>query len=127
MEEVTEINDTFFQSLVSALSFSLTSLNTKPTPKQLETWSSLIHQSMSGSARSFHAVQHVFDISKGSKDPILILSALFHDVVYYNVDEGLNSLQQLILKNVIKEEIVETENGEETVVVLNFSTYFLYC
>lgn len=66
-------------------------------PFQLEQMAILIHESMSSSSRNYHSVQHVFDISKDLTDPLAILAALYHDVIYYNIDGGLSPSQAKIL------------------------------
>jgi len=65
---------------------------------ELEKMSILIYESMSISSRNYHSVQHVFDISKDMTHPIAILSALFHDCVYFQVDKFLSKAQEDLLK-----------------------------
>lgn len=55
---------------------------------QLEKWAVVIHASMSGRGRSYHTVDHVFQVNGGT-DPIGSLAILFHDTVYCEVDGGL--------------------------------------
>lgn len=57
----------------------------------------LIIQAMSGPWRQYHTPQHVFDVCNSS-DPIEVLAALFHDVVYVQVDGHihLNVLYYLV-------------------------------
>jgi hypothetical protein len=47
----------------------------------------MINQAMTAEARSFHTPEHVFDLVQAGR-PHLTLAALFHDVVYYQVDQG---------------------------------------
>jgi len=68
---------------------SLTLLDAIPMSSELESWSCLILRSMGGSSRDFHSIEHVFDVCGESLNPIVIISALFHDVVYVNVDGGM--------------------------------------
>jgi hypothetical protein len=56
---------------------------------QLENIAELIIQTMSGPWRSFHTPEHIFEVG-GSVDPIEVLSALFHDLVYVQVDGGFS-------------------------------------
>jgi len=65
---------------------------------ELEQMSVLIYESMSINSRNYHSVQHVFDISADMKDPISILSALFHDCIYFQVDKRLTKSQEDLLK-----------------------------
>jgi hypothetical protein len=65
---------------------------------QLEEMAIFIYDAMSIESRNYHSVKHVFDISKSMKDPIPILSALFHDCIYFHVDERLTEKQKYLLK-----------------------------
>lgn len=49
----------------------------------------LIVQTMTGCWRSFHTPEHIFMVG-GDEDPIEVLAALFHDVVYVQVDRVVN-------------------------------------
>ena len=73
----------------------------KEDEARIEGLSVFIHESMSVSSRNYHSVQHVFDISDGFDDPILVLAALFHDVIYIHVDGGLTQMQARILHDVV--------------------------
>jgi len=66
----------------------------------------LIIQTMSGQWRHFHTPSHIFEVG-GSGDPIEVLSALFHDLVYVQVDGGIN----LNIGRYISPHICET-NGQ---------------
>ena len=74
------------------------------TYPRLESIAILIHESMSNSSRNYHSVQHVFDISKDMEDPIAILSAFFHDCIYYHVDGSFTKGQAAILDGVYQED-----------------------
>lgn len=63
--------------------------------------SRLVYESMTVEGRVYHAMQHVFDISKNTTDPIHILSALFHDVVYHSIDKKFLLGQQDIIEGII--------------------------
>lgn len=56
---------------------------------QLSQISELIVQTMTGCWRSFHTPEHIFMVG-GEEDPIEVLAALFHDVVYVQVDRVVN-------------------------------------
>jgi hypothetical protein len=47
----------------------------------------MINQAMTAEARSFHTPEHVFDLVDPG-NPYMTLAALFHDLVYYQVDHG---------------------------------------
>lgn len=54
---------------------------------QLEELGIMVHKAMSTNARTFHTPEHIFELCDPS-NPIQALAALFHDVVYYEIDQG---------------------------------------
>ncbi len=70
--------------------------------KSLEEWACLVYESMSASSRTFHGVQHVFDMA-AEGDEIQKLSAYYHDCIYYNIDGGLSNVQKKYLNDIIVE------------------------
>lgn len=73
----------------------------------IQAMGSLIHDSMTRPSRHYHTVQHVFDVCQQLSDPITVIAALFHDVVYYHVDKELSETQTRLLRGVF-----ETKNPE---------------
>lgn len=61
----------------------------------------LVFDSMTTSGRVYHSMQHVFDISRTMEDPILNLSAVFHDVIYYSIDKAFSDDQMKVLEGVL--------------------------
>lgn len=56
----------------------------------------MVHKAMTAQARYFHTPEHIFSLSDASS-PIQALAALYHDIVYYQVDEGfIPEIQRLI-------------------------------
>lgn len=49
----------------------------------------MVIQSMTGPWRSFHTPEHIFEVGQDGS-PIEVLAALFHDLVYVQVDHGIN-------------------------------------
>lgn len=49
----------------------------------------VIVQTMTGRWRNFHTPEHIFEVG-GEENPIEVLAALFHDVVYVQVDKSVN-------------------------------------
>ncbi|MCX7999656.1 MAG: hypothetical protein N3A69_12015, partial [Leptospiraceae bacterium] len=49
----------------------------------------MIINSMTGNWRHFHTTEHIFEVG-GEEDPIEILAAFFHDMVYTQVDYGIH-------------------------------------
>jgi hypothetical protein len=72
-----------------ALFGALQDLKLEASPERLTLISEILTQSMSGQWRSFHTLDHVFNVSKGG-DPIEVIAALFHDVIYMQVDQAIN-------------------------------------
>ena len=94
-------SSTYIARLIVGMKNSIDALNARSSYEQLESWAILIHESMSRSSRNYHSVQHVFDIAQDQNDPILVLSAFFHDCIYYHVDGGFNEYQATILEDVV--------------------------
>lgn len=57
--------------------------------ERLDQIAELIIQTMTGPWRYFHTPEHIFEVG-GSVNPIEVLSALFHDLVYVQVDQGVS-------------------------------------
>ena len=56
---------------------------------KLNSIAGIIVQTMSGPWRYFHTPEHIFEVG-GDEDPLEMLSALFHDLVYVQVDRSVN-------------------------------------
>ena len=54
---------------------------------RLESLGILVHEAMTVQARSFHTPEHIFNLADAT-NPVQALAALFHDVVYYEIDQG---------------------------------------
>ena len=74
--------------VIEKFRWALVSLGHVPTSGQLEKWSMYVLEGMSGPARFYHSPDHVLELSE-KMDPIATLAALFHDIVYYQVDGGV--------------------------------------
>lgn len=115
MREPATDTSTRFQKLVNGLRGCIAEMSDiVPTDSDLEMWSCLIYESMCAPSRTFHSVQHVFDISAGSTDPVEIIGAFFHDVVYYHVDGGLTPAQGDMIGSIIREEEGDDGKGGKT-------------
>lgn len=79
-------------------------LLTDDTARSMATF---IVDSMSTPARVYHTMDHVLEmihdieIDTGMEHPILILAALFHDIVYLTVDLYLSKEQKYTLANIV--------------------------
>jgi len=71
---------------------------------RLEGLAIMVHKAMTVQARYFHTPEHIFFLSDAT-NPIQALAALYHDIVYYQVDEGfIPEIQSLIAPYVREEE-----------------------
>lgn len=74
----------------------------------------MIIQAMTGPWRSFHTPEHIFDVGANGS-PVEIVAALFHDLVYVQVDNGIN----LNLSRYLAHYLRETPKG----IVLETAAY----
>lgn len=95
------------------------------TNQALEKWAIVIYESMSAPSRTFHSVQHVFDVAihAGATQK---LAAFFHDVIYYSIDGGLNPAQRDLLHDIIDENdgtVSITENTLDTNISMTMNIF----
>lgn len=64
-------------------------LKVKAPVKQLSKMAKLIVQTMDSPWRYFHSTAHILEVG-GDGDAIEVLAALFHDIVYVQVDKSIN-------------------------------------
>jgi hypothetical protein len=77
-----------FHQLVSALALAFERLSLRIDPLNLERLAFSVHESVSSVAREFHTHEHVLQLANDA-DPIGTFAALYHDLVYVQVDQGL--------------------------------------
>jgi hypothetical protein len=77
------------QKMASLFKDSLDGLGASIPSIEIEKLAIMIDKSMSPATRSYHNAHHVFSLTDGS-DPLLSLAALYHDVVYFQVDRGFS-------------------------------------
>jgi hypothetical protein len=77
------------QQCLDSLTASCKGLGVEASLERLEPIADLIIQSMTGPWRSFHTPDHIFQVGEGG-DEIEVISALFHDMVYVQVDQGIS-------------------------------------
>lgn len=80
-------------------------LSAQVSMPEVERLAILIQSAMSGKKRAFHTTKHVLHLSEGMK-PAQVLAALFHDVVYCQLDGGLSPQTATLLDGV-----THSENG----------------
>ncbi|MDX2099825.1 MAG: hypothetical protein SFW36_18755 [Leptolyngbyaceae cyanobacterium bins.59] len=71
------------------LIWAVEQLQGKVDKAQLSKIAELIIQAMTGPWRYFHTPEHIFEVGE-SGDAIEVLAALFHDLVYVQVDQGIS-------------------------------------
>ncbi len=74
--------------IVDVLSGSLLAIGHVVDPLELEKWGVMLHQALASRAREFHTHEHVLEMARHA-DPICAIAALYHDIVYIQVDLGL--------------------------------------
>ncbi|MFN2284353.1 MAG: hypothetical protein ACK2UQ_08015 [Anaerolineae bacterium] len=70
---------------------------------KLEGLAIMVHKAMTVQARYFHTPEHIFSLSDAS-NPIQALAALYHDIVYYQVDEGFIPEIQTLISPYVRED-----------------------
>lgn len=74
------------QKTISLLDKAVKGLGAELPLMELERLGIMVNEAMSVQARSFHTPEHIFDLADGV-NPLLTLAAVFHDIVYYQIDE----------------------------------------
>jgi hypothetical protein len=90
------------QKCLDLLISSCASLGVAAPAEHLLPVAELIIQSMTGPWRSFHTPDHIFQVGHGG-DAIEVISALFHDTVYVQVDQCINVNMARFIAPYIKE------------------------
>ena len=117
------------QQLIDVLEQAFASLGVSVPDQVLEMIAVTIHKAMSVEARHFHTPEHVLGMVD-SASPIQSLAALFHDIVYYQVDRGFSPevcevISPYILENdgelfQVRQEIVQNRPFELTLEIFGF-------
>ncbi|HMG52501.1 MAG TPA: hypothetical protein VK601_03440, partial [Kofleriaceae bacterium] len=66
---------------------ALHQLGSPATTGDIERWGFSIHAALSAAGREFHNHDHVIDLVSES-EPLEVIAALYHDAVYFQVDQG---------------------------------------
>jgi hypothetical protein len=91
------------QKCLEKLTWATRSLQLEIPQTQLAKIAKLIVQTMTGPWRYFHSPEHVFAVGN-SDDPLEVLAALFHDIVYVQVDGSINFNLTYYVSAVVEEE-----------------------
>lgn len=78
-----------YQQCLEKLIWATERLNIAVPQPQLDKMTKLLVQTMTGPWRYFHSTEHIFAVG-GSTDAIEVIAALFHDIVYVQVDGSVN-------------------------------------
>lgn len=92
--------------IIGLLQQAFLQLDVQVALERVEFLAVIIHKAMTVQTRNFHNLEHVFNFVDVS-DPVQTMAALFHDLVYYQVDLGF--LPEI--RRVIDQYIIEDENG----------------
>ncbi len=94
------------QKLITIFNQSFQEMGVSISLEKLEQLAVTIHRAMTVQARHFHTLEHVFTFVDPA-DPIRTMAALYHDVVYYQVDMGFSPQIWELISPYIRH-----ENGE---------------
>jgi hypothetical protein len=95
---------------IQLLADAFAALQADVSMHEIERQAMLAHSAMENKRRAYHTASHVFHMCNGMS-PRQVLAAIFHDVVYYQLDGGFPQQAAALL-----EPVVRNENG---VLVLN--------
>jgi hypothetical protein len=119
------------QQLIDVLEQAFAGLAVSVPDQGLEMIAVTIHKAMSVEARHFHTPEHVLGLVDPA-NPIQSLAALFHDIVYYQVDRGFSHevrevISPYILENggdlfQVRKEITENRSFVLTLGVFGFGS-----
>lgn len=90
------------EQCLAKLNWATNALELQVCQEQLAKIADLIVQTMTGPWRYFHTPEHIFEVG-GEQEPIEVLSALFHDVVYVQVDQSVNFNLSYYLVSYVRE------------------------
>jgi len=84
------------------LNWAIAQLGGNPTPSLIARIAGLVIQTMTGPWRFFHTPEHIFEVGE-SGDAVEVLAALFHDLVYVQVDQGISVNISAFISPFVKE------------------------
>jgi hypothetical protein len=100
------------QKLITVFETVFHQLGARASLETIERLAVTVHKVMTTQSRSYHTLNHVFGLLNPA-DPIQSLAALYHDIVYYQVDMGILSEVRAVIAPYIQErngEVYLTEN-----------------
>ncbi len=90
-------------TLIFLLQTAFEQLHCQIPPLEIEALAVLVHRGMTAKGRRFHTPEHILTLADPDH-PEVTLAALFHDLVYYQVDSGLTPLIRALLAPYVGEE-----------------------
>jgi hypothetical protein len=117
------------QKLISIFNQSFHELGVSVSLEKLEDLSVTIHRAMTVQTRHFHTLEHVFTFVDPN-NAIRSLAALYHDIVYFQVDMGFSpSIWELISPYIRQENsefyVVENILPEDRIVLMTLDVFDL--
>jgi len=105
------MNESKIEQLIQTLRNAFKSVEIKSTEEEIEHIALVVFDSMSHPGRNFHNVFHIFDVAKGLQG-LSVIAAVFHDVVYFQVDQGFKNSIKPYVNDVVIEHGSEFELKE---------------
>ena len=87
LKEKTGVTHSTINRLIILFDSAFQSLATPVSMAETERLAMLVHHAMDSKTRTYHTTGHVFAMCEGM-NPRQVLAALFHDLVYYQLDNG---------------------------------------
>ena len=88
--------------IISHFQDAFQKLKVKVNIAEIEELSLLINRCMLGGRRVFHTPEHILIVSKKLQYPEQIFAALFHDIIYFQVDDGFPPPVSELLLNYVE-------------------------
>lgn len=80
--------------------------NKKFDQKKINNIADFIFSTMNSENRIFHTIDHVFQLCD-ENEPLQLIAALFHDIVYFQIDKDFpKNTKEIFFKNIIKKDDV---------------------
>lgn len=95
--------------IIECYSRAVEALGLGVPPLFIERWAVAVHQALSSRAREFHTHQHVLELVRDA-DAIETIAALYHDIVYVQVDLDVPTHYAELLRPLLERD-PETDHG----------------
>ncbi|MES2948442.1 MAG: hypothetical protein V4858_07865 [Pseudomonadota bacterium] len=106
---------------ISVLDTAFQALPVTVSMVETERLAMLVHHAMESPTRAYHTSGHVFGMCEGMK-PLQVLAALFHDLVYYQLDAGFPKHTMGLLQDVTRLEgdtlVLQAIAADDSVLIL---------